>query len=498
MSLAIDRLRARFNSRLPLPAALRDEWLAVLADADGDAVSAGLVASGEWLFIAHLPLAMRWSVDADAPTVGEQWQVQLRQAIEQALADDDDTQVIRYRGRAEALADLLYRSALGERRRQWAWQRMHLLEDVGVSGAQALAAGIAILVGEPQQVWPVLHRLLSAERETAALSALLRALPASAWASLFAASPRTAAYASAEQSVERGAATATATAAWSAAAFDSGLRSLLRASAEARDLLRWAAARGHFAARHLDPLSVMLAALVWSAAATPTATVRGRLFAARAELLAAIAIGDVAGTHRLARGAAQPAGEPVRAGEEGPAPAGPLAAIAEPEAVPALPESPGAIDWHGTDWGGALFWLARLAADGALEWLAEQPALPGDALPLLLRAAADGLGVPTDDPARAAFCGGQLPPGDTPPALDEYAAMLLAGWSAWLDEQAPELAPPRLQSVCRRRGRIRFEPGWIELLLPLDAVDTSIRRLGLDLDPGWLPWLACVLRIRYE
>ena len=62
----------------------------------------------------------------------------------------------------------------------------------------------------------------------------------------------------------------------------------------------------------------------------------------------------------------------------------------------------------------------------------------------------------------------------------------------------PELAPPRLQSVCRRRGRIRFEPGWIELLLPLEAVDTSIRRLGLDLDPGWLPWLACVLRIRYE
>jgi len=42
------------------------------------------------------------------------------------------------------------------------------------------------------------------------------------------------------------------------------------------------------------------------------------------------------------------------------------------------------------------------------------------------------------------------------------------------------------------------EPGWIELVLPLDSVDTSVRRLGLDLDPGWLPWLGRVVKIRYE
>jgi hypothetical protein len=35
-------------------------------------------------------------------------------------------------------------------------------------------------------------------------------------------------------------------------------------------------------------------------------------------------------------------------------------------------------------------------------------------------------------------------------------------------------------------------------VLPLDSVDTRIRRLGLDLDPGWLPWLGCMLKIRYE
>ena len=43
-----------------------------------------------------------------------------------------------------------------------------------------------------------------------------------------------------------------------------------------------------------------------------------------------------------------------------------------------------------------------------------------------------------------------------------------------------------------------MEPGWIELHLPLSSVETPIRRLGLDLDPGWLPWLGCVVRIIYE
>ncbi|MFY9460548.1 MAG: hypothetical protein WAP57_12435, partial [Aquabacterium commune] len=71
-------------------------------------------------------------------------------------------------------------------------------------------------------------------------------------------------------------------------------------------------------------------------------------------------------------------------------------------------------------------------------------------------------------------------------------------WAAWLDEAAPELAEPRLRTVCQRPGRLRFEPGWIELHLSLDQVDTCIRRMGLDLDAGYLPWLGCVLRIRYE
>ncbi len=107
MSLAIDRLRTRFHSSLPLPAGRRDDWLGAFAAADGDALSAGLVGNDEWLFIARLPLAMRWSSDAEVSAVGAQWQDELRRAIAQALAGEDDSLLIRYASRRAAIADML-------------------------------------------------------------------------------------------------------------------------------------------------------------------------------------------------------------------------------------------------------------------------------------------------------------------------------------------------------------------------------------------------------
>jgi len=487
MSLAIERLRTRFHSSLPLPAGRRDDWLGAFAAADGDALSAGLVGNDEWLFIARLPVAMRWSFDTEVSAVGAQWQDELRRAIAQALAGEDDSLLIRYASRRAAIADMLYRSALGECSRQWAWQRMQLIARAGCSADAALAAGIALLASEPQQVWPVMHRLLLGERATAALSALLRALPAAAWSSLLAASPRTAAYASAVSAAKFSAGVASSSESASALADDPATR----------DWLPWAATRAPFAAEHLDILSVLLAALRWPAAGT-SATVAGqRLAAVRAELRAAIGAAEP-----LRLGVRTPtAGEAARPATAPLAVAGAEVAGSSVRPLPPLPELPdvcAASVWQATGWGGLLFWLARLPASGALTWLAEQPELPADALPMLLRALADGLGVPADDAVRRAFCGGEEPAGEMPPPLVEYAATLADAWAAWLAEAAPELAIPRLPTVCRRRGRIRCEPGWIELALPLDSVDTSTRRLGLDLDPGWLPWLACVLRIRYD
>ncbi|MEW5770354.1 MAG: hypothetical protein AB1831_08305 [Pseudomonadota bacterium] len=124
------------------------------------------------------------------------------------------------------------------------------------------------------------------------------------------------------------------------------------------------------------------------------------------------------------------------------------------------------------------------------------PPVPEQALPALLGALATRLGVPPGDPVR------RLLPGDasdkaTPPALAARADALCAAWEAWLAEQAPDLPMPRLDHVCRRPGHLRVQPGWVEVVMPLDDVDTRIRRLGLDLDPGWLPWFGYALRYRY-
>lgn len=486
MSLAIDRLHTRIHSPLPLPAGRRDAWLGAFAAADGDALSAGLVGDDEWLFIPHLPLTLRWSLDAELSAVGAQWQGELRHALAQALNADGAPGVVRYVSRRAAIADLLYRSALGDCSRQWAWQRMRLITRAGCSADAALAAGIALLVSEPPQVWPVVQRLLCGEPATAALSALLRALPAAAWRSLLAASPRTAGYVAA-LAAEPG----------SGGASDGDVAAALADDPGTRDWLRWAATRAPFTAEHLDILSVLLASLRWPAVGTSASVAGQRLAAVRAELRAAIS-------------APAPARQAVRTPPPAEAARGETAPMAAADRMdsgsgvkplPPLPELPDLREagvWHDTDWGGALFWLGRLPASGALSWLAEQSELPADALPMLLRALAEVLGVPADEAAGRAFCGGQVPAGEMPPILVEYAAMLADTWVAWLAEAAPELAIPRLQTVCRRRGRIRCEPGWIELALPLDSVDTSTRRLGLDLDPGWLPWLACVLRIRYD
>ena len=52
--------------------------------------------------------------------------------------------------------------------------------------------------------------------------------------------------------------------------------------------------------------------------------------------------------------------------------------------------------------------------------------------------------------------------------------------------------------IAARDGAISVWPGWVELHLPLDGVDIDVRRAGLDVDPGWVPWLGTVVVFRYE
>jgi len=56
---------------------------------------------------------------------------------------------------------------------------------------------------------------------------------------------------------------------------------------------------------------------------------------------------------------------------------------------------------------------------------------------------------------------------------------------------------PAVAEICARRAEVVAELGWIDVLLDIEDVSLDVRRAGLDLDPGWVPWLGVVLRFIY-
>jgi hypothetical protein len=196
-----------------------------------------------------------------------------------------------------------------------------------------------------------------------------------------------------------------------------------------------------------------------------------------------------------------------------------------------------------TRFGGLLFLLHVVDALGLPDqWsdagpLAARPlrvALHGLALALLRDAGHDG--VAPGDPAVLAFAGlrpldplpclrlqpsttahgetetrrrdeGSPWRGEEQAILDDAAKRIAGALAERLEPPSPRLrasaaAPPDalaapLARLVERRAEVVADPGWIEVRLALDAVDTRVRRAGLDLDPGYVPWLGVVVKFRY-
>jgi len=96
------------------------------------------------------------------------------------------------------------------------------------------------------------------------------------------------------------------------------------------------------------------------------------------------------------------------------------------------------------------------------------------------------------------------------PILEWTRATLELDDAEEVDERLVRLAVMKIRRWCRRNGSITARdvicrPGRVTLTatdldvsLALDAVDIRIRRIGLDLDPGWLPWFGRVVRFHYR
>lgn len=105
-----------------------------------------------------------------------------------------------------------------------------------------------------------------------------------------------------------------------------------------------------------------------------------------------------------------------------------------------------------------------------------------------------------DEPAaaRALRAGVLVAPG---PAAEDDArpiALVLDAWTAALRRWCRQLGAIGLGEVVRRRGRIGLTRTHLDVIFPFGSLDVRIRRAGLDVDPGWLPWMGKVVHYHYE
>ncbi|MCJ0874248.1 hypothetical protein [Streptomyces sp. AP-93] len=163
-----------------------------------------------------------------------------------------------------------------------------------------------------------------------------------------------------------------------------------------------------------------------------------------------------------------------------------------------------------TPWAGLLFLFATAPEAGLPDRALDEPALAARPLPWTLYAAGRALVPPVapDDPALLALAGldrdrAALVLAAPPPTEPESAAIaaLATSWAhataSRLHGESPCEPFEVVAALARRPGRIAAAPGWIEAHLDLSDTDPDIRRAGLDLDPGWLPWLGAVVRYVY-
>lgn len=142
-------------------------------------------------------------------------------------------------------------------------------------------------------------------------------------------------------------------------------------------------------------------------------------------------------------------------------------------------------DGQASTHGGLLFLLNLLPALRFPAWLATQPDATAFVDRLFLHLL-DATGAGPDDPQRAWFDPG-LPPDDP----------RLRGWRLRLRRALRRRVRLDLGDLVRRAALVQATPTHLDLVFPLDEVDLRLRRAGLDLDPGWVPWFGRIVAFHF-
>ncbi len=457
------------------------------------------------------PTQVDWSWNDDKLLAA--WAETVGAAVSKAIGAPE---VIRYASRFHATVDLVLSQLAGDRTREWAWTLMELTSEASASQDAVRLAVQRTMDDEPGLVVHLIaevarHDLLPRLVAWCGYAVLVDAAEA-AWRAAGGASP----------GVGPAPPGGTERSAGVAPDRQSGLSPLLRAVR--RRSVIWRAGASILSAVAPAHASATTAAGGGTVQAANPATALARLALVEVEpglvpgpLSVAVLTqltseprawsDDADPQGRSAAGRAQPT-TPVRGAALGADPTveePPAAPETDPSMHQALVARPSSV------WGGLLFLLTLLDADGFAERVAADPATFGVALraalgrlalDLLSRAAPDTTPDETD-PAVLAFCGldakAPYPVSEGPPdwVAQEGDRLLAAIRARVSEERGAESDQALLIGVIRRRALIRVDPGWIDVQLEIDDVDVDVRMAGLDLDPGYLAWLGAVVRFRY-
>lgn len=457
------------------------------------------------------------------------WAAALVAALHRAI-DGGSPDAVRYPDQRAAVLDLVCATASGRTERSWAWRRMGLVRADDPAPEHAPGAAILAVLGRCPGQTP---GIVTAAAGRIGLPALHRALGAVGWQAV-AESVQVAVGAPAHTNCR----TTTASSAGAAVLAGALLVDSRLAAHIGRSGLRpaestveaWAlivVAETDVSVLHRSVAAEILGAVARMLAGSLSPQPPGDARTPTTDLPATA--GDKADSFAAVR--PLPGLEPPRPAE-GPATEDPpraesasttsLTTAALSGTAPEPEPEPDSEAGQPTPWAGLLFLLATAPAAGIPAAVLDDPVFTARPLPWVLQGIALSL-LPTgcDDPAVAAFAGAdpEAPaPWERGPAAtsaeQDRITELAAAWAtvtatalveyddhplqAITAEDGPE-GDPRdvVTTIARRDGHIHYAPGWIEAHLVADEVDVAVRRAGLDLDPGWVPWLGTVVRFVY-
>lgn len=95
--------------------------------------------------------------------------------------------------------------------------------------------------------------------------------------------------------------------------------------------------------------------------------------------------------------------------------------------------------------------------------------------------------------------GPELFPSNLRPASGKLCDLqyIARAWCVGVRQWCWQVGEITVREVVNRRGVVSLNRTDLDITLPLSSAEVRIRRAGLDIDPGWLPWFGKVVRFQY-